>query len=95
MANGNDVARRTYLYAFDKTYHLIRYVMIPWEHMGIDNLLLQAGMLRSQYNDVRYVYAADNSYDLYEACRDAMRTGLEQDHIVLKVLVETRGMLVP
>ena len=90
-----NVSERIYLYALTETYHMVRYLYIDREDCSIGRLMLEADMLRNRFREVKYIFAADNSYELYEACRDAIRNNSTEDDVILKLLLEDRGMLIP
>jgi len=81
-----------YLYGLaNGDYHMIRYSKIEQEHLTITRLNKEAEMLQYNNPGVVTVYAIDNCYDVYDACRTAMRTNLMEDWILLKVLLEKDG----
>ena len=80
-----------YLYGLAKDYHMVRYSKIEQEYLTISRLNMEAEMLQYNNPGVVTVYAIDNSYDVYDACRTAMRTNLMEDQVLFKVLLEKNG----
>ena len=80
-----------YLYGLASDYRVVRYSKIEQEYLTISRLNMDAEMLRYNNPGVATVYAIDNCYDVYDACRTAMRTGLMEDRVLFKVLLEKNG----
>lgn len=83
---------RVYLYGLDDEYYVIRYDYAPNEHVTIGELISRAKCLNLCYPSITCVWAVDNDYDIYLACRDSMKTKLLEDRVIFKIMLEKNGI---
>ena len=79
---------RVYLYGLDDEYHVIRYAYIPNDEVTIGELKSQALILNFEFPNITSVWAVDNDYEIYLACRDSMKTNLMEDRVIFKIMLE-------
>ena len=92
---GNEASSRVYLYGLNREYQLVRFIYIPAAEVTIMGLLAGAEGLRSRYLDLRYVYAVDNSYAIFDAFRELTHDDSVENRAVFKVMLEQYGMPIP
>lgn len=83
---------RVYLYGLDDEYRVIRYAYIPNDEVTIWELKFQASILNLEFPNITSVWAVDNDYEIYLACRDSMKTNLVEDRVVFKIMLEQYGV---
>ena len=88
----NEIGTRTFLYALDKEYNILRYGNVSRVWLSIPELINRAKSLKYECPDAIGIYAIENSYDLYELCKRVQKRHLVEDRVVFKDLLETEGI---
>ena len=88
----NRLGKRVYLYGLDERYRVIHYCRIDKEFPDFKELKLNAYRMKNEYPSIRYLYAANSSYEIYTACIDAVKNKTVEDCVLFKLLVESEGI---
>lgn len=88
----NVAATRVYLYGLDEEYRVIRFNSLYSNLERSAKLISEASMLQDEYFGIRMVYAVEDCRDIYEACRESMKTRLMDDRVTFKVLLDQTGI---
>lgn len=84
--------KRIYVYAIDKaTYDITdsHYLKDGW--ISIRNILLEAKLMHEKYQDSAYIMIADGTREIADQVRTVKNTGLMEDKVILKELIEQNG----
>lgn len=87
--------RQVFLYGLagaDTHYQIIRYCFLQDEAISIGNIVYNANRLVINNPTIKHVYAIDNRAGLAKQCHHAMKSGLIDDAVLFRLMLERDGL---